>query len=115
MYTLEVEKRRRCQVRRNELPLYPTPHHWVSISLPHTVSEADGTRKEYPPPAATRSYLWVRGAGHREDSRPGHVRQGMGRVSWMCEVLRATGQVGLEGSVGVQARGVTVPQSWTRI
>lgn len=43
------------------------------------------------------------------------MRQGMGRVSWMCEVLRATGQVGLEGSVGVQARGMTVPQSWTRI
>lgn len=54
--------------------------------------------------------LWVCRAGHREDGRPGHVRHGVGGVS---EVLRAAGQVGLESSVGVQARGVTVPQAWT--
>lgn len=66
MYTLEVGKKRRCQVMRNELPLYPTPHDWVSISLPHTVSEADGTRKEHPPsssnqvlPVGTQS--WAQG------------------------------------------------------
>lgn len=62
-----------------------------------------------------QTHLWVCRAGHREDGRPGHMRHRVGRVSWVGEVLRAAGQVGLESSVGVQARGVAMPQSWTWI
>lgn len=64
-------------------------------------------------PAEHWSHLRVCRAGHREDGRPGHVRHGVGGVSWVGEVLRAAGQVGLQSSVGVQARGMTVPQAWT--
>lgn len=42
-----------------------------------------------------QSHLWVCRAGHREDGRPGHMRHRVGRVSWVGEVLRAAGQVGL--------------------
>lgn len=85
-------------------PKYSTPtRELVSVlHLPDAISK-------------TRSHLWVCRAGHREDGRPGHMRHGVGRVSWVGEVLRAAGEVGLESSVGVQARGMTMPQSWTWI